>query len=829
MNLSLLIDQGEDAQGQRWQQGSEKFDNLDAVLNKVTEQTLVILGAPGSGKSTLLRHYELDNSRSELKGLESSPSNSSRLTFFIQLSDYKPTHSDDTLPLPRKWLNQRWSNSNPNLPNLDELLAQGCMTLLLDALNEIPATGKEVIRLWKDFLSDLSQGPGGNRVIFSCRSLDYSASLSSKERPVPQVRIEPLDDHQVAQFIAHYAEENATQLWANLKDTDHLDLFRSPYYLKMLVEQSRDGEVPEGRTGLFSGFIRQLIKREVNGDNPLFQPGTLLTERDTQRLINAKRWKSTHELPQRGLLIPQLSQLAYRMQKQRSATEGGQVRIDYDEALDLLDQDRGEDIINAAVSIDVLIHDLEGDEITYVHQLMQEFFAARQLAHLPDPSLVQQEWRWNRVPEPLKKTLATLPDSDPLPPLLGTGWEETTVLAAAMVDDPETILQALMPTNLALAGRCAAQPEIQLSDEFKDQIAQALVERSQAPEADLRARIAAGLSLGPLGDPRFVRGQGPDGEYLLPPMVKIPGGTYTIGSDEGLYERESPQHEVALETFEIGQYSVTNAEWRLFIDADGYDDKRCWQTGEAEASRSGKATTKGPKQQWRENRKYLQENFDSIRHAVDQNKITTKQADEWEQIAQMSDPEFTDLLNDWCPPGRQIQPAFWNDEAFSNPNQPVVGICWHEAQAYCAWLSMQTDRSFRLSTEAEWEAAGRGGKVRRYAYGDEFDATHINTFETHIRRTTPIGVFPGGETPEGLTDMSGNVWNWTSSLLHDYPYQIDDGREKAVSGDDRRVLRGGSWSSNRGRARAAYRSSNRPDDRNDVIGFRLCCLSPIVD
>jgi len=156
------------------------------------------------------------------------------------------------------------------------------------------------------------------------------------------------------------------------------------------------------------------------------------------------------------------------MQQQRSASEGGQVRIDYDEALDLLDQGQPGSLIKAGVAIDVLIHDLERDEIAYVHQLMQEYFAARQLSRQPNPELAAQAWRSDQVPETLDQTLATLPDSDQLPPLPGTGWEETTLLAAAMADDPVAFIEKLMPSNLPLAGRCAAQPEVQLNPGFKD-------------------------------------------------------------------------------------------------------------------------------------------------------------------------------------------------------------------------------------------------------------------------------------------------------------------------------------------------------------------------
>src|SRR5262249_46374782 len=125
---------------------------------------------------------------------------------------------------------------------------------------------------------------------------------------------------------------------------------------------------------------------------------------------------------------------------------------------------------------------------------------------------------------------------------------------------PERFVTELMAQNLALAGRCAAQPEVAISGALKEQVRQALVERTQEPAADLRARIAAGLALGELGDPRFERRQGPHGAYLLPPLVEIPGETYTIGSEEGLYADEAPVHDVVLPSFAIARFPVTNAE-----------------------------------------------------------------------------------------------------------------------------------------------------------------------------------------------------------------------------------------------------------------------------
>jgi formylglycine-generating enzyme required for sulfatase activity len=363
---------------------------------------------------------------------------------------------------------------------------------------------------------------------------------------------------------------------------------------------------------------------------------------------------------------------------------------------------------------------------------------------------------------------------------------------------------------------------------LKEQVRGALIERTQDGSADLRARIAAGLALGELGDPRFERHQGPHGAYLLPPMVEIGGGAYTIGSDKGDPD-ERPVHTVELAPFWIGKFPVTNAEWELFMQADGYANERWWETEEVKAWQRGEGTTEEQKQEQRKIRQRYRNDPDYIHELARRGQFTSLQVQEWEEAIRMSDDEFEALLDTQYPPGRQTQPRYWNNETYNNPAQPVVGICWYEACAYCAWLSAQTGQLFRLPSEAEWEAAIRGLPSRCYAYGDDFDPDCCNTFETHIRRTTPIGVFPGGETPEGLVDMTGNAWEWTSSLYRPYPYRADDGREAPITGDNQVVMRGGSWFNTLHCARASFRAWRLPHVRGllDSQGARVVCLSPI--
>ncbi|MGH8627577.1 MAG: hypothetical protein ACREYC_20685 [Gammaproteobacteria bacterium] len=88
---------------------------------------------------------------------------------------------------------------------------------------------------------------------------------------MPQGRIEPLSDGQVRQFIEAYCPGHGAALWRKLEDTPKLEMLRLPYFLKLLIEQTQGGDVPAGRAALFTGFVRQALKREVEGDNPVFR------------------------------------------------------------------------------------------------------------------------------------------------------------------------------------------------------------------------------------------------------------------------------------------------------------------------------------------------------------------------------------------------------------------------------------------------------------------------------------------------------------------------------------------------------------------------------
>ena len=295
--------------------------------------------------------------------------------------------------------------------------------------------------------------------------------------------------------------------------------------------------------------------------------------------------------------------------------------------------------------------------------------------------------------------------------------------------------------------------------------------------APIAARQEAGLVLGllygypgegELRDPRFA---GPQG---LPAFVPIEEGWFWMGSTEEEVQRliekterdwfknELPRHKVYLDGYEIARYPTTNAMFARFIEDGGYADERWW----SEAIGDG---------YWNEGEGFKYGNL----------------------------------------------PRYWDDVKWSNPSQPIVGVSWYEAVAYCRWLTATLDdgHTYRLPTEAQWERAAGS----RYPWGDDWRADHCNSKEAELGAASPVGVFPRGAAEGGIEDMAGNVWEWCRDRYgEDYYAHSQDARDPTGPEQGRhRVLRGGSWASEGpSRCRCGSRDRDFPGTGSLSGGFR---------
>jgi gamma-glutamyl hercynylcysteine S-oxide synthase len=264
---------------------------------------------------------------------------------------------------------------------------------------------------------------------------------------------------------------------------------------------------------------------------------------------------------------------------------------------------------------------------------------------------------------------------------------------------------------------------------------------------------------------------------LVTTEALVPAGPFVMGTstEPWALDNERPAHTVQLPAYLIDVAPVTNGEYQRFIAAGGYDDRRWWSDEgwkhRTEAGLSAPA-------HWRR---------DSDRTW-------------WRRRFGVTEPVPAD--------------------------EPVVHVCFHEAQAYATWAGK------RLPTEAEWEKAARfdpvTGRSRRYPWGDEDPAPgHANLGQRHLQ-PAPVGAYPAGASPLGVHQLIGDVWEWTSSGFAGYPgFEAFPYREysEVFFGGDYRMLRGGSFGTDPAACRATFRNWDHPIRRQIFTGFR-CARDP---
>ncbi len=263
-----------------------------------------------------------------------------------------------------------------------------------------------------------------------------------------------------------------------------------------------------------------------------------------------------------------------------------------------------------------------------------------------------------------------------------------------------------------------------------------------------------------------------------PHDVAIPRGTYQLGAtpDMGfVLDNEKWAHPIEIKPFEIAATPVTIDQFRLFVEAGGYQDRSLWSD----------------------------EGWD------------------WREKAQADKPVY------WQREADGSWRMRWFDQTIPlMPFYPMMHVNYYEANAYCAWAGR------RLPTEAEWELAASGGGTgftqskRQYPWGDTLPTQEQVNLDSTALGPIDVRALPAGDSAFGLRQMIGNVWEWTADTFDGYPGFVIDPYDtySEPSFGQQKVLRGGCWVTRSRVIRNTWRNFYTPDRNNIFAGFRTCAL-----
>jgi formylglycine-generating enzyme required for sulfatase activity len=789
------------------------------------EPWLLVIGGPGSGKSTFARNLVMSlaqlmdpqEDRRPLPGELLGPSwiHGAMLPLYVELRTFAESpeflHSGtgNTSDCLLEYLKRTLGDFGRLFPGILE--APGIFgysgLLVLDGLDEVGESGGRRTRV-AHVVEDWARRYEHCRILATCRTHTYISDPSSRLSDRFSVAVLcPFSLEQVRSYVRGWylatssAEgvvfggrreaERRTDIRTDefmraVQDSPHLrPLIRTPLLLSLitLIHAANKGRFPDGgRAELYEQSV-ELLNR---WDPPYEKPALVesLENLDLARLRNALQLLAYDTHRDQGHLqgAANITELQLRRGLELAQQSGRQLAAQglgapTDAVVEYLKQRNG-----------ILISPADG-LYRFPHRSFQEFMAACALweqydeCELPDSVGKPATGEWG-FPDNLVALLSGNPDQ----------WYEVALLLGARlvaqrsVSEWWKLLSALLPRpdsarlvedsdtaralwrNVLLAGQIWTEHRLEPRSDthekdlerLRDWIKTLIREVALTPHE----RYLAGNMLGGLGDDREGVALADSGSPDVR-LVSIPPGTFLMGSMRSLDEQE-PHYVTIPYTFGIASYPVTNIQFDAFIDAeDGYRDTRWWDFSESARI-------------WRR-----------------QNPKKT-----------LAREGASDLF--LC-------------------NHPRIDVTWYEAVAFCRWLSMRTGLSYRLPTEAEWEYATRGTDGRQYPWGDSFEPHRCNMIETGIGSTSAVGIFGDrGQAFERIYDLCGNVEEWCLTSWTEfaaYPYNADDGRNQ-LSGVSPRVLRGGSFLSQRNRVTSTSRPGGSVVAQSKYIGFRVA-VSPV--
>jgi formylglycine-generating enzyme required for sulfatase activity len=798
--------------------GEERAKPLSALEAVIHNHRLALKGDPGGGKSTFVNYLAYCLASQKAANLKGWPKTESDiLPLSVILRDFArslpktlpqradPCHLWNFIAARLKAQNLT-SASKP----IQELLEQGKVFVLLDGLDEVPTIAQRVFV--RDSVKAFIERYPDNRFLVTCRILSYQPPKSKGEPDLrlaafPEFELAKFDPEKISAFIKHWYEELAglgivaneesprltQRLQAAIQRPELRRLAPNPLLLTvMALVHTHKGRLPDARALLYEDTIdillwrwEQVSKGQASLSKLMLEAGC--TDIDLKRV---------------------LQELAYQAHTQVNADDDGEKLAGISESnlektlacLNKSDRNWAAQVIETMKMRAGLLLERDMGIFTFPHRSFQEYLAGAYLTSQADfitraIALAEGGNIWREVILWAVGCFVYLPGGNIHMPLALAAELCSSASPKNNLDWLKTWLAGDIVLEIGLNRVEAASVGHDLLPRVRERLSNLLIEGALTP----RERASAGDTLARLGDPRpgvspLLSGEGPGVRSMSLLLCEIPAGKFPMGSKKGepdSYDDEYTQFTCEIEMpFYLARYPVTNAQFEAFVnDPEGYQKKEWW-------------TAAG-----------------------------------W----------------DWRKSEKRTQPPK-DGGVFDLPNHPVVNVSWYEAHAFTRWLTRrfqvsgfellvydpktrQTHKDdnlksqivnrkleIRLPSEAEWEKAARSTDGRKYPWGEKITPDHANYDETGIGATSAVGCFPKGESPYGLLDMSGNVWEWCATQwTGNYEGYKENNQPE---GSDRRVVRGGAFYFDGSGARCAYRGRNLPDDGLRNQGFRVV-VSPV--
>ncbi len=733
---------------------------------------VVVLGDPGSGKSTLLKYMAL-----RLAAESNAP-----LPILMPLNAYAAALENGQDISLQRFLPDYYAARCVQTENLgmlfDLAINQGQAVVLLDGLHEVQTRNRRILIERVEFFAQYA-AEKQNRVVVTSRIVGYNESpLTGRDWQL--YTLLDFDRDAIENFAARWclafekgslgntpesvaSAERERRSLLNALDANPgvAQLASNPLLLTILALIKRQGvSLPNRRVELYELYLKTLIsawgKARALDKRPV---GPEIDYRETMAVLALLALWLREENPTAGLVKEE-----ELLEWLTDFYQGEDYGCKRDEA-----QRRSKEFLDSVHRYSNLLVERGNARYGFLHLTFEEMLAACGLVSKGQLNLddALTEIRRHLTEPAWRETI-----------LLAVGvWGVVREQSRAAAEVVRAILAADCTgedicKNVLLAGACLEDVgESGLGRKAADEVQCALLAACQNSSLPPEVRRDAGFSLGRSG-------WQPDD---LDEMVLIPAGEFLYGDEN--------DKKTITEPFLIGKYPVTNLQYRRFVEAGGYEDSEYWSE-EGWAWRTGKYDSQAPD----EIKKWL------FRRTVDQ----------------------------------RTEPFFWRDPKWNNALAPVVGVCWFEAQAYTRWLSKAKEKTYSLPSEEQWERAARGVNGRVYAWGNQWDPARLNCAEFWAEQkdismdmdwekcfikdpvvlakagTSAVCQFPTGCTPDGIHDLSGNVWEWTASWFNDNNLF--------------RMVCGSSWFNDRSYACCVFRIRYDTDDFSDLVGFRI--LSP---